>query len=319
MVELKNRLDFVYLFDVTDGNPNGDPDAGNAPRVDPESGHGLVTDVAIKRRVRNYVEEAKGGSDGYRIYIRDRAVLAQSKAEAYEALGVDAVDATDDDAATEPDPEPAKAVKVRGKNGGTTTRGKKATDFDRVLLAQKWMCATYWDVRTFGAVMSSKGADCGQVRGPVQLTFARSGDPVLSIDHTITRIAVETADEAERQGGRNHTMGRKSTIPYGLYRAHGFVTPSLAHKTGFSTDDLELLWKALWDCWELDRSASRGLVSTRELIVFEHESALGNARAADVFASVKVLRRDPHKPPRSWEDYTVTAGDCPKGVTRVVV
>ena len=317
MAELKNRFDFVYLFDVSDGNPNGDPDAGNAPRVDPESGHGLVTDVAIKRRVRNYVEEAKGGSDGYRIYIRDRAVLALTKAEAYQALGVDAVDAADDEV-TESDTEAPKAPKARGKSGGTT-RGKKATDFDRVLLAQKWMCGTYWDVRTFGAVMSSKGADCGQVRGPVQLTFARSIDPVLSIDHTITRIAVETADEAERQGGRNHTMGRKSTIPYGLYRAHGFVTPSLAQKTGFSTDDLELFWKALWDCWELDRSAARGLVSARELIVFQHESTLGNAHAADLFASVKVLRREPHKPARSWQDYTVTTGDCPKGVTHVVV
>ncbi len=239
MPEIKNRYDFVVLFDVQDGNPNGDPDAGNAPRVDPETGHGIVTDVAIKRRVRDYVALEKGSADGYRIYISDRAILAQTKAQAYEALGKEVVEASGDPG-EEPEDASAAEAAPRGR-GKAKPKGKKATDFERVLDAQKWMCATYYDVRTFGAVMSSRGADCGQVRGPVQLTFARSIDPVLTLDHTITRIAVETIEEAQRMGGRNHTMGRKSTIPYGLYRARGFVTPSLARSTGFSTEDLELL------------------------------------------------------------------------------
>ncbi len=181
------------------------------------------------------------------------------------------------------------------------------------------MCATYYDVRTFGAVMSSKGADCGQVRGPVQITFARSIDPVLTLDHTITRIAVETPEEAERMGGRNHTMGRKSTIPYGLYRAHGFVTPSLARSTGFSTDDLELFWRALWECFEIDRSASRGVMCTRDVIVFEHKSELGNARAATLFDGVTIAKVDPGKPARCYADYAVTVGKLPAGVTRLTV
>ena len=188
-----------------------------------------------------------------------------------------------------------------------------------MLDAQKWMCATYYDVRTFGAVLSSKGADCGQVRGPAQVTFARSIDPVLTLDHTITRIAVETPEEAERMRGRNHTMGRKSTIPYGLYRAHGFVTPSLARGTGFSTEDLELFWRALWECFEHDRSASRGVMCTRDIIVFEHTSELGNARAATLFDAVKIARVDSTKPARGYTDYAVTVGKLPKGVTRVTI
>ena len=313
MAEITHRYDFVLLFDVQDGNPNGDPDAGNAPRIDPETGQGLVTDVAIKRRVRDYVALAKGGADGHRIYIADRAILAMMKAEAYEAIGQDVVDAKGDEAGEDAGQAQAATPQPRGK---AKPKSKKAGDYERVLEAQKWMCATYYDVRTFGAVMSSKGADCGQVRGPVQITFARSIDPVLSLDHTITRIAVETPEEAERMGGRNHTMGRKSTIPYGLYRAHGFVTPSLARSTGFSTEDLELFWRALWECFEIDRSASRGVICTRDLIVFEHKSELGNARAATLFDGVNVAKIDPGKVARCYADYAITVGPLPSGVTR---
>jgi CRISPR-associated protein Csd2 len=319
MAQITHRYDFVLLFDVQDGNPNGDPDAGNAPRVDPETGQGIVTDVAIKRRVRDYVALAKGGADGHRIYITDRAILAVTKAEAYRALGHDVVEAQGEDADDEADVAPAVEATPRGRGKASKPKGKKAVDFDRALSAQKWMCGTYYDVRTFGAVMSSKGADCGQVRGPVQITFARSIDPVLTLDHTITRIAVETSAEAERMGGRNHTMGRKCTIPYGLYRAHGFVTPSLARSTGFSTEDLELFWRALWECYEIDRSASRGVVCTREVIVFEHQSELGNARAATLFDAVKVAKIDPGKPARGYADYGVAVGSLPPGVTRVAV
>jgi len=313
MAEITHRYDFVLLFDVQDGNPNGDPDAGNAPRIDPETGQGIVTDVAIKRRVRDYVALAKGGADGHRIYIADRAILAMTKAEAYEAIGQDVVDAKGDETGEDAGHAHAAPPQPRGK---AKPKGKKAGDYERVLEAQKWMCATYYDVRTFGAVMSSKGADCGQVRGPVQITFARSIDPVLTLDHTITRIAVETPEEAERMGGRNHTMGRKSTIPYGLYRAHGFVTPSLARSTGFSTEDLELFWRALWECFEIDRSASRGVICTRDVIVFEHKNELGNARAATLFDGVKVARIDAAKPARCYADYAVTVGPLPSGVTR---
>jgi CRISPR-associated protein Csd2 len=319
MATIDHRYDFVLLFDVQDGNPNGDPDAGNAPRVDPETGHGLVTDVALKRRIRDYVALTREGADGYAIYITDRAVLAATKAKAYEALGHDAVEATGDEArdgGAEATPAPEAPPRGRGQ---TRQKSKRAADFERVLEAQKWMCATYYDVRTFGAVMSSKGADCGQVRGPVQLTFARSIDPVLTLDHTITRIAVETPEEAERMGGRNHTMGRKMTISYGLYQARGFVTPSLARSTGFSTEDLELLWRALWECFEIDRSAARGVMCTRELVVFEHKSELGNARAATLFDKVNVARVDPSKPARRYTDYTVTVGELPVGVKRIAV
>jgi CRISPR-associated protein Csd2 len=320
MATIDHRYDFVLLFDVQDGNPNGDPDAGNAPRVDPETGHGLVTDVALKRRIRDYVALTKEGADGYAIYITDRAVLAATKAKAYEALGQDVVEASRDETGDEDGPKgtPATEAPQRAR-GQARQKGKKAADFGRVMEAQKWMCATYYDVRTFGAVMSSRGADCGQVRGPVQLTFARSIDPVLTLEHTITRIAVETPEEAERMGGRNHTMGRKMTIPYGLYQARGFVTPSLARSTGFSTDDLELLWRALWECFEIDRSAARGVMGTRDLVVFEHKSELGNARAATLFDKVNVARIDPIRPARSYADYTVTVGDLPAGVTRITV
>jgi CRISPR-associated protein Csd2 len=314
----KHRYDFVLLFDVQDGNPNGDPDAGNAPRVDPETGQGIVTDVAIKRRVRDYVALAKAGADGHRIYIADRAILALTKAKAYEALGHPVVEATGEEAGEEAPPAPdfEATPPARGK---PKAKAKKAVDFDRILDAQRWMCGEYWDVRTFGAVMSSKGADCGQVRGPVQLTFARSIDAVLTLEHTITRIAVETEAEAERMGGRNHTMGRKSTIPYGLYRAHGFVTPQLARSTGFSTDDLELFWRALWECYEHDRSASRGVMCTRDVIVFEHKTELGNARAATLFDAVKVTRVDTSKPARTYADYAVSVGPLPPGVARANV
>jgi len=280
------RYDFVLLFDVQDGNPNGDPDAGNLPRVDPETGQGLVTDVCIKRKVRNYVLTAKSGDPGYDIFIKEKSVLNQAIAEEYKNLGV-------------------KLTKERGDkepkaHGEDVDRGRSA------------MCSRYFDIRTFGAVMST-GANAGQVRGPVQITFARSIDPIVSLEHSITRMAVATEKEAEDQGGDNRTMGRKATVSYALYRAHGFVSPALAEKvegrrvqgTGFTNGDLDLLWQALVAMFEHDRSAARGLMTTRALIIFEHDSKLGDERASVLFDSVQVNRRDPSKPARSFADYAV--------------
>ncbi len=288
MTALKNRYDFVLIFDVQDGNPNGDPDAGNQPRIDPETGHGLVTDVCLKRKVRNYVLLSKEGKTGFDIYVKEKAVLAQQHARAYEAL---------------------KLEKPKEK--------KKASDADDVEKARDWMCRNFFDVRTFGAVMSLKEANAGQVRGPVQLTFARSVAPVVALEHAITRVAVATTKESEEQGGDNRTMGRKTTISYGLYIAHGFVSPQLAAQTGFSQDDLALLWESFGRMFEHDRSAARGLMSLRRLLVFEHESPLGSAPAHRLFDLVKVTRTDETKPPREYGDFTVTLGDSPKGVERL--
>lgn len=285
MTALDKRYDFVLLFDVQDGNPNGDPDAGNSPRIDPETGDGLVTDVCLKRKVRNYVLAAKGGRQGFDIYVKEKAVLAQEHAKAYEAL---------------------KLEKNKEK--------KKASDAEDVERARDWMCRNFFDVRTFGAVMQLKEANAGQVRGPVQLTFARSVAPVMALEHSITRVAVATTKEAEEQGGDNRTMGRKMTVPYGLYRAHGFVSPQLAAQTGFSGDDLGLLWEAFGRMFELDRSAARGLMSLRRLVVFEHDSALGSAPAHRLFELVKVKRTDETKPARSFSAFTVSVGEAPRGV-----
>ena len=267
MSVLKNRIDFVYIFDVQDGNPNGDPDAGNLPRVDAETGMGLVTDVCLKRKVRNYVQTAKGQANGYDIFIKEKAVL--------NAL----IDKAHDDSEV-------KAAK------------------DKTEAARMFMCKNYYDIRTFGAVMST-GKNAGQVRGAIQLTFARSVDTIATAEHSITRMAVATEKEAEKQNGDNRTMGRKATVPYGLYVCHGFISANLAQQTGFSEEDLELFWDALKNMFDVDRSAARGLMSAQKLIVFKHDSVLGNAPANKLFDLVKV-EKVCDGAPRSFSDYSVT-------------
>lgn len=288
-MSLENRYDFVLLFEVTNGNPNGDPDAGNLPRLDDETGCGLVTDVSLKRKVRNFVGMVKGEQPPYEIYVKERAVLNLQHVRAYEAIGAGDLLKGDD----------------KKRKGGDKTGEAKA-----------WMCKNFFDVRTFGAVMST-GINCGQVRGPVQLTFARSYDPIMSQEHSITRMAVATEAEAEKQDGDNRTMGRKHTVPYGLYVAHGFVSAFLADQTGFSEDDLTLLWQALQQMFEHDRSAARGEMATRGLYVFKHESKLGNAHAHELFERIDVKLRDGVAAPRAFKDYTVTVDDTdlPPGVT----
>ena len=268
MEPIKNRIDFIYIFDVQDGNPNGDPDAGNLPRVDAETGQGIVSDVCLKRKVRNYVQVAKEGIPGYDIFIREKAVLNSLIDSAYEE---DAV--------------------------------KKAGDKEKSEEARKIMCNKYFDVRTFGAVMST-GKNAGQVRGPVQLTFARSVDPVTTAEHSITRMAVATEKEAEKQNGDNRTMGRKATIPYGLYVCHGFISASLARQTGFSEADQALFFEALKNMFDIDRSAARGLMSARALIIFQHDSLLGNAPANELFDLV-TIKRISKNAPRFFSDYSI--------------
>lgn len=277
-MSLNNRYDFALIFDVKDGNPNGDPDAGNLPRLDAESGHGLVTDVSLKRKVRNFVGLVKGERPPYEIYIKEKAILNQTHERAYVAVGAE---------------DAIKGEDKKRKGGG-----------DTVDQARKWMCANFFDVRTFGAVMST-GVNCGQVRGPVQLTFARSVDPVVALEHSITRMAVATEAEAEKQGGDNRTMGRKHTVPYGVYVAHGFVSSFLAKQTGFGDEDLALLWQALTQMFEHDRSAARGEMATRGLYVFKHDSELGNAPAYALFDKLTVKRRDESAVARSFDAYQV--------------
>lgn len=278
MSEIKNRIDFVYMFDVQDGNPNGDPDAGNLPRVDAETGMGLVTDVCLKRKVRNYVQVAKNLEDGYDIFIKEKSVLNTL------------IDKAHDD--------------VEVKNAK-----------DKTEAARRFMCKNYFDIRTFGAVMST-GKNAGQVRGPIQLTFARSVDPVETSEYSITRMAVATEKEADKQEGGNRTMGRKATVPYGLYVCHGFISANLAQQTGFSEDDLALFWEALKNMFDTDRSAARGLMSAQKLIVFKHDSMLGNAPANKLFDLVTVTKTCDGAP-RSFKDYFVTIDkdNVPSGVT----
>ena len=297
---INNRYDFVLLFDVKDGNPNGDPDAGNLPRVDPETGHGLVTDVCLKRKVRNYVQMTRGMKTPHDIFIREKAVLNVSIADAYSQLGID----LEKDPA---DPKDGKKRNTKGEaQGGEVEKGRMA------------MCGRYYDVRTFGAVMST-GANAGQVRGPVQLTFSRSIDQVVTLEHSITRMAVATEAEAEKQQGDNRTMGRKFTVPYGLYRCHGFVSAPLAKQTGFCQEDLDLLWDALKNMFEHDHSAARGQMASRKLYVFRHAGEFGNAPSHQLFDKVKVARKGDGKlPPRSFEDYEVKLeGGLPGGVELV--
>ncbi|NPV91072.1 MAG: type I-C CRISPR-associated protein Cas7/Csd2 [Firmicutes bacterium] len=283
---IKNRYEFVLLFDVENGNPNGDPDAGNMPRIDAETGHGLVTDVCLKRKIRNYVEILKDGAPGYDIYVREGAVLNIQHRKAYDKLGIK--------------PEPKKLPKKEEE-------ARQLTEF---------MCQNFFDIRTFGAVMTTE-VNCGQVRGPVQLNFARSIDPIVQQEVTITRMAVTSEKDAEK---KDREMGRKHIIPYGLYRVEGFVSANLAQKTtGFSTEDLYLLWDALNNMFDHDHSAARGKMCARKLIVFEHESSMGNAPAHKLFDLVKVVRKDPSQPARSYSDYEIsidTAG-VPVGVKMI--
>jgi len=279
---INNRYEFVLLFDVKDGNPNGDPDAGNLPRIDPETGHGLVTDVCLKRKVRNYVAIVEKEQPPYEIYIKEKAVLTNQQEKAYKALGLE-----------------------NSQNASVSEQTKS------------WMCKNFYDVRTFGAVMLLKDFNCGQVRGPVQLGFARSIEQIVPAEHSITRMAVATQREADQQGGDNRTMGRKFTVPYALYRVHGFVSAPLAEQTGFSEKDLDLFWNALMNMFDHDRSAARGEMNPRKLIVFRHASELGNAPAQRLFDAVCVTRREGSTgSARSFGDYEVKiAKDAiPEGV-----
>ena len=287
---IQNRFDFVLFFDVKNGNPNGDPDAGNMPRIDPETGHGIVSDVCLKRKVRNYVDLVKGqdvdgpdvaeGELGYKIYVQEGAVLNERNKKAYVHY----------------DMKPSEKKLPKGEQ-------------DR-LKVTKFMCDNFFDIRSFGAVMTT-GVNCGQVRGPIQMCFAESVDPVMPMEMSITRMAVAKEEDAEKE----RTMGRKQYIPYGLYRVEGFVSASLAEKTGFSQEDLDLFFSALMNMFENDRSAARGLMSSRKLFVFKHESKLGNAPAHRLFEAVKVNRLIPDaQEARSFSDYAIEVGDIPEGV-----
>ena len=284
MTAVTHRYDFSLLFDVTDGNPNGDPDAGNLPRIDAETGLGLVTDVCLKRKIRNYVQLAKADTPSYEIYVKEKAVLNQQHDRAYVAIGAGELLAGED--------------KKKRKGG------------DKVGEARQWMCQNFFDVRTFGAVMST-GTNCGQVRGPVQLTFGRSISPIVVQEHSITRMAVTTEKEAEAQEGENRTMGRKFTVPYGLYQVHGFISAHLANQTGFSEEDLALLWEALVNMFEHDRSAARGEMTMRGLYVFQHESPLGNAPAHSLFKRIKPVLKEGVLVPRQFENYRLELDHSP--------
>ena len=302
---LAHRYDFVLIFDVKDGNPNGDPDAGNMPRLDAESGHGLVTDVSLKRKVRNFVglvkeQDERAPVDGekrFEIYVREKAILNLQHERAYSALNLAVTPEEQAPEATENEATDAKKKKP--------AKDKRKGSADEVALARQWMCQNFFDVRSFGAVMST-GINCGQVRGPVQLTFARSVEPIVALEHSITRMAVATEAEAEKQQGDNRTMGRKHTVPYGVYVAHGFVSSFLAKQTGFGQDDLELLWQALGQMFEHDRSAARGEMSTRGLYVFQHDSELGNAPAHALFERLQVQPQEAGAVARSFDAYAVT-------------
>jgi CRISPR-associated protein Csd2 len=289
-LDTNRRHDFVLFFDVKDGNPNGDPDAGNLPRVDPETMQGLVTDVAIKRRVRDWVDALRGSKGAYKIYVQSGEALNTKHKRAYEALDLEST----------------------GSKQDTATIDK----------ARTWMCQNFYDIRTFGAVMTT-GVNCGQVRGPVQLTFARSIDPVVPMDITITRVAVTREEDAQvvvsdegTTGGKQTEMGRKAIVPYGLYRAHGFYNPHFAEQTGFSSEDLGLFWQALQQMWDLDRSASRGMIACQGIYIFSHESALGNAPAHKLFERIQVQQQHGVDVPRSFRDYEVQIDErtIPDGV-----
>ena len=282
---IKNSYEFVVLFDVENGNPNGDPDAGNMPRIDPESGLGLVTDVCLKRKIRNYVETVKENEKGYQIYIREDVPLNRNDREACKDVGINETDE---------------------KKVTDALKKLKKSDPDVDVKLRDYMCENFFDIRTFGAVMTTfvkASLNCGQVRGPVQLGFARSVDPIVSQEVTITRVAITTEKDAEN---KNTEMGRKSIVPYGLYRAEGYISANLARKvTGFSEEDLELLWDAIINMFENDHSAARGKMAVRELIVFKHSKELGDCPAYKLFDAVEVKKVDDVEYPRSYQDYTV--------------
>lgn len=276
---IKNRYEFVVLFDVENGNPNGDPDAGNMPRIDPESGYGLVTDVCLKRKIRNYVEIVKEEEEGYQIYIKENIPLNRSDSKAFEYLKIDE----------------------------SKTKDLKKNDPEADRKIRDFMCKNFFDIRTFGAVMTTfvkAHLNCGQVRGPVQLGFARSIDPIISQEVAITRVAITTEDDA---GNKSTEMGRKNIVPYGLYRVEGYISANLARKvTGFSEEDLELLWEAIINMFEHDHSAARGKMAVRELIVFKHSKELGDCPAYKLFEAVEVKKKDEILYPRKYQDYEVT-------------
>lgn len=279
-----NRCDFVYLFDVKDANPNGDPDAGNLPRIDPETGHGLVTDVCLKRKVRNYISLKEGGASPHEIYFKEGAILNVTHQRAYDDAGVR--------------PEPKKLPK----------------DIEKAAQITRFMCRNFYDIRTFGAVMTTE-VNCGQIRGPVQLSFARSVEPIVSLEHAITRSSVTKVEDKEKE----RTIGRKYTVPYALYRAHGFVNPFLAEQTGFGDKDLGLLWESLMNAFQFDQSAARpaGSMAPRKLIIFEHESRLGNRPSQDLFDRV-TWRRITEGPARDFTDYEVCLDGRPV-IERMVI
>ena len=282
---IKNRYEFVVLFDVENGNPNGDPDSGNMPRIDPESGLGLVTDVCLKRKIRNYVETVKEDAKGYKIYIKEDVPLNRSDREACESLGITE---TEDKKVTE------------------ALKKLKKSDKDVDIKLRDYMCDNFYDIRTFGAVMTTfvkASLNCGQVRGPVQLGFARSIDPIVSQEVTITRVAITTEKDAEN---KSTEMGRKNIVPYGLYRVEGYISANLARKvTGFTEEDLDLLWEAIINMFENDHSAARGKMAVRELIVFKHSKELGDCPAYKLFDAVEVRKKEEIEYPRKYQDYTV--------------
>jgi CRISPR-associated protein Csd2 len=292
---IQNRYDFVLYFDVKDGNPNGDPDAGNLPRIDPETGHGLVTDVCLKRKARNYVQMVKQGTSGYDVFVKEKAILNKHIRESYEAMGIDL---------SSPPVDKKDGEKRKSKGVAQGSEIDKGRDF---------MCKAFYDIRTFGAVLST-GANAGQVRGPVQITFARSVDMVVPLEHSITVCAARMEEKSiEEQIG---IQGRKFTIPYALNRCHGFISAPFAEKTGFSDDDLNLFWEAVVNMFEHDRSAARGQMATRKLIVFKHDSKMGNAPAHGLFDLIKISRKDDSdKPPRNFSDYQIDiTGNVPGNV-----
>ena len=288
---IKNRYEFVYLFDVENGNPNGDPDSGNMPRIDPETSYGIITDVCLKRKIRNFVDLVKKNQAPYEIYVREKAILNLQHKRAHQAIGA----------------KPETEGKKRKGSG------------EQIERARQWMCQNFFDVRTFGAVMSTGDEEmkCGQVRGPVQMNFARSIEPIVPLEITITRMAVTKEEDAEAQSGDNRTMGRKHIVPYGLYRAEGYVSAFLADQTGFSSEDLNLLWEALINMYDHDHSAARGKMTVRKLVVFKHDSALGNAPAHRLFELIQVQRvGDASKPARAFTDYKVEINkQIPSGVS----
>ena len=282
---IKNRYEFVVLFDVENGNPNGDPDAGNMPRIDPESGLGLVTDVCLKRKIRNYVEMVKEDVKGYKIYIKEDVPLNRSDREACESVGI---------------------TEKEDKKVTEALKKLKKSDKDVDIKLRDYMCDNFYDIRTFGAVMTTfvkASLNCGQVRGPVQLGFARSIDPIISQEVTITRVAITTEKDAEN---KSTEMGRKNIVPYGLYRVEGYISANLARKvTGFSEDDLDLLWEAIINMFENDHSAARGKMAVRELIVFKHSKELGDCPAYKLFEAVEVTKKKEIEYPRKYQDYTI--------------